>query len=245
MGSHQGLAVSGREPGVLIGMPMLVAGTVAFALDVFRFAPVGALIPVLAIVVVAEVIAAREARRGGAVILAGFFAGFAGLWLTYAVLLLGLDHNWFGIAPQDTVRAVILFMASWLAVILMLGVASLELPVAYTLILLLQATALGLLLVGTLRASAGLFIAAGAILCVLVALAAYVCIATTGPGAIRRVLPLGPALLAPRPDDSEVARTPPVGRDPYLVENGRYTPAGPGPSVINGVLTSDGDTPRA
>jgi hypothetical protein len=212
---------------------MLVAGTIAFALALSRNAPVGALIPVLAVVVMAEVVAAQEARRGGAVTLAGFFAGFAGLWLSYAVLVLGLNHNWFGIAPQDAVRAVILFMASWLAGFLMLGIASLELPVAYTLILVLQAAVLGLLLVGTLQRSAGLFTAAGVVLFVISALTAYVCIATTGPVAMRRALPLGPGLKAPRPDDSEVARTSPVGSDPHVVQNRHSTPTSPEPSVVN------------
>jgi succinate-acetate transporter protein len=229
----------------LIGMPMLVAGTVAFALSVLRYAPVGALIPVLAVVVLAEVVAAREARRGRAEVLTAFFAGFAGLWLTYAVLLLGLDHKWFGITPQDTVRAVVLFMASWLVVIVLLGVASLELSAAFTLILLLQAVALVLLLVGTIRVSAGLLTAAGGVLVVLLAVAAYASIGTIGPVAIRRALPLGPALLAPRPDDSVVPRAPLVVKDLHPAQNRHYTSGSSGPSVLNGVLTPDGDPPPA
>src|SRR5581483_11530617 len=200
MVSSKDLAVSAKEPGVSIGMPMLVVGAVAFALALSRQAPVSALIPVLPVVVIALVVAAREARRGGAAMIAAFFSGFSGLWLSYAVLVLGLVHNWFGIAKPDTVRVVIVFVASWLAGFLMLAVASLELPVAFMLIPLLQATALALLLGGSLSQSAGLFVAAGVALFTLAAAAAYVCTATTGPASIRRVLPLGPALLAHRAD---------------------------------------------
>jgi succinate-acetate transporter protein len=191
--------------GSTVGMPLLVAGACAFALGVTGYAPVGALVPVLVVVVIGETVAARLAFRSRDAGLGGLFTGFAGFWLTYSCLVLGLSHNWFGIDPADTSRAIAVFLISWVAAALMLTLAALAQPIAYFLLLLLLDVALVLLLIGIRLGSPGLFTAAAVALFVMSALAAYICLAATGPAPIRRVLPLGRPLVGAGVDDSVAA----------------------------------------
>ena len=39
---------------------------------------------------------------------------FAGFWLSYAFLLLGLTHNWFGIGLVDVKSTLELFLTAWI-----------------------------------------------------------------------------------------------------------------------------------
>jgi succinate-acetate transporter protein len=194
-----------QADGAVVGMPLLVAGSLAFAFGITGYAPVGALVPILGVVVIGEIIAARLAFRAGESGGGALFAGFAGFWLTYSCLVLGLSHNWFGIDPADTSRAIAVFLISWVAAALMLTLAALAQPIAYFLLLLLLDVALVLLLIGIRLGSPGLFTAAAVALFVMSALAAYICLAATGPAPIRRVLPLGRPLVGAGVDDSVAA----------------------------------------
>ena len=70
----------------------------------------------------------RSARRA----VASVFGIFGGFWLSYAVLSLGLTHGWFGIAAHRDAATQELFLVAWLVVIVMLTLATLRLPMAYT-----------------------------------------------------------------------------------------------------------------
>jgi hypothetical protein len=52
---------------------------------------------------------------------AAIFGIFAGFWLSYAVLVVGLLHNWFGIGLPTVVATEKLFLLSWLVLIVMLN----------------------------------------------------------------------------------------------------------------------------
>ena len=191
---------------VLIGMLALIAASVAFAFAVSSFAPVGAAIPILSIAVIGEAIAARWAARQDAGALAGILAAFAGFWLSYAVLILGLAYDWFGVTPGNTIGALALFLISWLAVMLVMVVVNLEMPWTYILLLALFAAALALLLVGTLTNTRGWFTGAGALMFSLAAVAIYITLATHGPSRLRQVMPIGSGILA-RGSDAKVSPT--------------------------------------
>ena len=82
---------------------------------------------------------------------AGVFGVFAGFWLSYAALVLGLTHNWFGIAPEAVARTQEVFLIAWLVVIGLLTVGTLRLPAAFTaLFVLVSEVALALVLLGTI-----------------------------------------------------------------------------------------------
>src|ERR1700712_4947121 len=101
---------------------------------------------------VAALWAARLAQNA----VAGVFAIFSGFWISYAALVLGLGHNWFGIATADVSRSVELFLIAWLVGIGLLTLGSVRLPLVYTVLFALVEVALLLDLLGTANASTGL-----------------------------------------------------------------------------------------
>jgi hypothetical protein len=179
-------------------MPAAMAGALAFALAVAGYAPIGAIVPILLITGVAQIMASRATAGPGEGALSLIHATFAGFWLTYAALVLGLDHNWFGISPVDAPRAIILFLASWGAVALVATIASMALPLAYTGVLVLFDAATGLLIAGSIVGTPVLFTAAGGALFALAGLAAYVAVVTGTSLGLRLGPPLGAPLLRPR-----------------------------------------------
>jgi hypothetical protein len=202
--------------GAALGMPAVMAGALAFALAVAGYAPVGAIVPVLLIAGVGQIIASRTTARSGEGTLSLIHAAFAGFWLTYAVLVLGLNHNWFGISIDDTVRAITVFLASWLAVALIATIASAALPLAYTGALLLFDAAVGLLISGSVVGTPILFTAAGGALFALAGLAAYLAVATGTSLGLQLMPPLGRPLMHPRPPRPGVVftNTPPDPESP-------------------------------
>lgn len=92
----------------MIGVPSFLIGSIALGFVLTGFAPAtatGASIPIIMTAtgigqVIAAVWAARLAQNAVASVL-GIFAGF---WISYAALVLGLTHNWFGIVAKDVVR---------------------------------------------------------------------------------------------------------------------------------------------
>ncbi len=46
--------------------------------------------------------------------MAAIFGIFSGFWLSYAALLVGLTHGWWGVTPAATVHTVAAFLISWL-----------------------------------------------------------------------------------------------------------------------------------
>ena len=77
----------------------------------------------------------------------------AAFFLSYATLVLGLVHSWFGVAPSDIQHTVALFQISWLAAFVVLALASIRLPLAFTILFAAFAAALVLLLINTLEPS--------------------------------------------------------------------------------------------
>jgi uncharacterized protein len=207
-----------RNDGVAVGMPMVAAGSIAFALAVSGYVPVGALVPILVVAVIGEIVAARWAYRDGQTDFGRIFIAFAGFWLTYVGLVLGLSHEWFGVAPEESTMAIVLFMVTWLTVMILVTLANLEMPLVITLTLLALDVALVLLVTGTLVGMDMLFSAAATALFISAALACYACVATTGPTALRRILPVGAAVLRP----SALIT---IGEDDYAAVSTMHEPA--------------------
>ncbi len=79
---------------------------------------------------------------------AAVFGIFGTFWLSYAVLVVALDHNCFAITPTAILDTVKLFLVSWLFAIVMLTLATLRLPSAFSVLFGLVDLALLLLLLG-------------------------------------------------------------------------------------------------
>jgi succinate-acetate transporter protein len=185
------------DPAIL-GLPIFAAGSVALGLALVGYVPAAAVGSVLPIVLAATglglFVATLWAASLGQTVVAGIFGLFTGFWLSYAALLLGLNHGWFAIPAENVERSVALFLIAWAVVMLALTVGTLRLPLAFTLVLGLVVVALVLLIFGTLNANATLNKSAGYVVLAFAALGLYLFLSTASTALGGRGLPLGAPL---------------------------------------------------
>ena len=56
---------------------------------------------------------------------------FLGFYVSYAIMQLGLAHDWYKIAEDQVAMTVAMFLICWILVIVMLIAETLELPAAF------------------------------------------------------------------------------------------------------------------
>jgi len=141
----------------LIGLPSFIVGAIALGLVLVGYVPAaaaGASIPIILTATgLGQTIAAVWAASLGESAVASVFAIFAGFWLSYAALVLGLTHNWYGITTENALGVQKLFLLTWFIVIVMLTLVSLRLPLAFTVLFVFVDIALALVYFGTANAS--------------------------------------------------------------------------------------------
>ncbi|MBB1157425.1 MULTISPECIES: GPR1/FUN34/YaaH family transporter [Amycolatopsis] len=188
----------GGDP-ALIGVPTFLVGSIALGLALVGFVPAAAVGAPLAIILVAtgigQLVSAVWAAALGQSAVACIFGVFAGFWLSYAVLVFGLLHNWFAVPAAEAVPTQELFLISWLVTIVLLTLVTLRLPLAFTALFVLVDVALALVLTATAQGSATLQTAGGIGVFAFVAVGVYLffhvaSLATGGKG-----LPLGRPLV--------------------------------------------------
>ena len=188
----------GGDPAIL-GLPSFIVGSVALGLALVGVTPAAAVGAPLAIILAATAvgltIAAVWAAAIGASAVAGIFGIFAGFWLSYAVLVVGLIHGWFGITALAVVNTEKLFLIAWLVIIVLLTLATLRLPLAFTAVFVLIDVALLLLVINTFHASSGLTKTAGYVVLVFAALGAYLFVGSASVATGGKPLPLGRPVL--------------------------------------------------
>ncbi len=182
-----------------LGLPCFIAGSVSLGLALVGVVPAAAIGAALPIILTATSIglflATIWSASLGQTAVASVFGIFAGFWLSYAVLVLGLTHNWFGVAAASAQAAQELFLVAWLVVIVMLTLATLRLPLAFTAVFLLVDVALLLVFLGVNETSTGLLKAAGYVVLVFAAIGVYLYVNTASLATGGGSLPLGkPAL---------------------------------------------------
>jgi hypothetical protein len=199
----------------LLGLPTFLVGALALGLVLVGYLPTTSLGGVVPVVLAANslglIIAAVWAASLSQNAVAGIFGTFAGFWLSFALLLLGLDHNWFAVvsAPAAGTSAAAaaaaagvaalgvekLFLLTWLIIIVLFTLVTLRLPLAFTVLFVLVDVALLLLLLGFSGASTGEIKTGGYFVFAFTAVGAYLFAdamsSATGGGA----LPLGRPLL--------------------------------------------------
>ncbi|SRR6266496_5471713 len=184
----------------LIGVPTFLVGSIALGLVLTGFTPAtagGASIPIIMTATgFGQAVAALWAARLGQNAVASIFGIFTGFWTSYAALVLGLTHGWFGITAADTVKTQELFLGSWLTIIVLLTLATLRLPAAFTLLFGLIDLALLLVLLGTAQASTSLVKVGGWAVFSFVTVGAYIYLAAMNQATGGRALPLGKPLLS-------------------------------------------------
>lgn len=190
-------AVSGPLLGdpMMLGLPCFIAGSVSLGLALVGVVPATAIGAALPIILTATSIGLFLATIWSASLgqsaVASVFGIFAGFWLSYAVLVIGLTHNWFGVAPASAQAAQELFLVAWLVVVVMLTLATLRLPLAYTVVFLLVDLALLLVFLGVNQTSTGLLKAAGYVVLVFAAVGVYLYASSAAVATGGRALPLG------------------------------------------------------
>jgi len=201
------VAVTGPLAGnpAILGLPTFIAGSVALGLALAGVVPAGVLGAPLAIILATTalglLLAAIWAAAVGQSAVASVFGIFGTFWLSYGVLVLGLDHNWFAIAVTAVLATVKLFLLTWLIVIVMLTLATLRLPVAFTAVFVLVDLALLLLYIAFADASplgvpsSGLLKTAGYVVLVFAAIGVYLFFDAASVATGGKALPLGKPLL--------------------------------------------------
>ncbi len=189
----------------MLGLASFIAGSVALGLGLVGVVPFGVLGAPVAIILAATALGLLMATVWCAALgqsaVAAVFGIFGTFWLSYAVLVLGLDHNWFAIPPTAALATVKLFLATWLVIIIMLTLATLRLPSAFTAVFALVDLALLLLLIGFADTSAagapssGLLKTAGYVVLVFAALGMYLFAGAASAGTGGKGLPLGKPLM--------------------------------------------------
>jgi succinate-acetate transporter protein len=180
---------------MILGLPCFIAGSVSLGLALVGVVPAAAVGAALPIILTATAIglflATIWAASLGQSAVASVFGIFAGFWLSYAVLVIGLTHNWFGIAPASAQAAQELFLVAWLVVMVMLTLATLRLPLAFTAVFFLVDVALLLVFLGVNETSTGLLKGAGYVVLVFAALGVYLYASTASAATGGRPFPLG------------------------------------------------------
>jgi len=122
-----------------LGLPSFIVGSVALGMVLIGFVSplgTGASLPIIlaatAIGLLVSTVWAMALGQSAVALILGVFAGF---WLSYAFLLLGLTNGWFGIGLVDLKSTLELFLTAWVVIMSMLTLATLRLPVAYTAVL--------------------------------------------------------------------------------------------------------------
>jgi succinate-acetate transporter protein len=182
-----------------LGLPAFIVGSVALGMVLVGFVSplgTGASLPILLAatsvgLIIATLWAAALGRSAVALVL-GVFAGF---WLSYAFLLLGLTNGWFGIGLFDVKSTTELFLTAWIVVISMLFLGTLRLPLAFTAVLGLVDLALILVLIGVIQGSPNLLKAGGATAFLFAAVGIYIFFGTASIATGGKPMPLGKPVL--------------------------------------------------
>lgn len=188
----------GGDPAML-GLPTFIVGSIALGLVLVGMVPataVGASLPIILSATAAGLfLATIWAAALGQSAVACIFGVFAGFWLSYAVLVLGLTHNWFGVTLLAVKSTQELFLTSWLITVVMLTLAALRLPLAFTLVFALVDVALLLVLLGTANANASLAKAGGYAVLLFAAVGVYLFFGALSVATGGKPLPLGKPVL--------------------------------------------------
>jgi succinate-acetate transporter protein len=190
----QAPADPGGDP-AMIGVPTFVIGSIALGLSLVGFLPAGAQAGALPIIIactgVGQLVAALWAARLGQSAVASIFGIFTGFWVSYAVLLLGLGHDWFGVVPEDVSKTVSAFLLTWVLAVAVLTGVTLRLPLAFTVLFWLIDLALVLVLLGNTQTSPALTKAGGWVVFAFAALGVYLFAGAASVATGGKAFPLG------------------------------------------------------
>jgi succinate-acetate transporter protein len=182
----------------MVALPSFVVGAVTVAMVGIGVVPagvIGASMPIVLAAALGMFIATIWAARIGESAPAGISGIVGGFLLSYALLVLGLIHNWFGIPPTAVADTQKIFLIAWISIVSMLVLATLRLPMVYTLLFLAVDAALVLDLLGVIQSSENLNKAGGWVLMGVAAIVVYLFFGSASHATGGKELPLGPPIL--------------------------------------------------
>jgi uncharacterized protein len=182
-----------------LGLPAFIIGSVALGMVLIGFVSplgTGASLPIiLAATALGLLIATLWAIAVGQTAVALVVGVFAGFWLSYAFLILGLQHGWFGVGITDLKASQELFLTAWVVIFSMLTLATLRLAAAFTAVIALVDVAVILVLIGVIQVSPNLLKAGGATAFLFAAVGIYIFFGSASIATGGKALPLGRPLL--------------------------------------------------
>ena len=185
------------DPAIL-GLPIFVVGSIALGLSLVGYVPAaagGVIVPVIfAATGLGLVISTVWAAALGQTMVASIFGLFAGFWLSFSILVLGVFHNWLLIPAANVNKSIALFLISWAIVMAALTIATLRLPVSYTAVIALVVLALVLRTIAVLNTDDSLNKAAGYVVFLFAALGIYLFLNAAETATGGRGYPLGAPL---------------------------------------------------
>jgi succinate-acetate transporter protein len=186
----------------MVGFPSFVVGAVTIGMVYIGvvpstpFGPVaGAAMPLVLAAAAGMFLATIWAARIGHNAAAGISGIVGSFYLSYALLVLGLTHNWYGIALTNVASTEKTFAISWIAIVSMLLLATLRLPMVWTLLFAVVDAALIVNLLAIIQNSANLYKATGWILMAVAAIVVYLFFGSASHATGGKELPLGPPIL--------------------------------------------------
>lgn len=195
-------------PGPLSGDPLLLAlptfcvGAIGLGLYLWGYVPAGAVLVLLGIVAFLGVgVGAVWAAALGQSAVAGILGVFAGFWLSFPVLVLGLTHGWWGIDATDpTMASVVIhtqatFLISFLALFIGITLTTLRLFSVFTVLMVVVDIAVILVLLGVLNGSTGLLKGGAIAVWVFTALGLYIWAAQMSVGTGGKPMALGKPII--------------------------------------------------
>jgi len=182
-----------------LGLPSFIIGSVALGMVLIGFVSplgTGASLPIiLAATALGLLISTLWAIAVGQSAVALVLGVFAGFWLSYAFLILGLTHGWFGVGLADVKASTELFLTAWVVIFSMLTLATLRLAAAFTAVIALVDAAVILVLIGVIQVSDNLLKAGGATAFLFAAVGIYIFFGSASIATGGKPLPLGRPLL--------------------------------------------------
>ncbi len=192
---------AGGDP-LIVGLPIFSVGSLALGMALMGFVPATALGAIVPIIVFAtglyQLVVTIWAALLAQTIVAGIFGTFSGFWLSLGAMLVGLQHNWYGITAAQATATEELFFIAWGCLFAFLLIPCLRLPAIYPVVVGLVVAALAL-------AAASLHTGVGELLTVasyiiltfaFLGFCAFVNVGLTAMGAKRPFPPLGKPLIA-------------------------------------------------
>lgn len=142
------------DPAVL-ALPTFSVGAIALGLNLLGFEPNlgGPVVLILFATGIGMVISTLWAAAVGQSAVAGIFGTFACFWISYSLFVLSALNGWFGITEETLARSQQTFLICWLTVFVVLTLAALRLPAAFTLLFVLVDVAVAFVLAGAITGS--------------------------------------------------------------------------------------------